>query len=54
MKKLKEKLTYLFVLAGLAGLAAFMGSLLTIQADVWQECRQTNSFFYCMQLMASK
>lgn len=51
MKKLKERLTYLFVLAGLA---AFMGTLLYIQADVWQECRQTNSFFYCTQLMGSK
>jgi len=51
MKKLKKKLSYFLILAGLA---AFMGALLYIKVDVWQECRQTNSFFYCMQLMGSK
>ena len=38
------------IAAAIVGLAF----LVDLQTSVWQECRQTNSFVYCMQLMGSK
>lgn len=38
----------------LAALLAWVGMYYFLKVGVWQECRQTNSFVYCMQLMGSK
>jgi len=38
----------------LAALLAWVGMYYYLKVGVWQECRQTNSLFYCLQLMSDK
>lgn len=45
---MKEKLWIAFVLMGLLAAPAF-GTWLYLRA--WNECRQTNTFFYCMSAL---
>lgn len=39
---------FLFVAATMA----LMAFGITIQISVWNECRQNNSFFYCLRLVS--
>ena len=40
-----------FVILGVIAVAFIFGAI-TVQALVWQECRQDHSWFYCLSLIS--
>jgi hypothetical protein len=34
------------------GIVAFLGLAVWYEVEMWSECRQTNSFWYCMRVLS--
>jgi hypothetical protein len=45
----KDKLT---MAASVTLVLAFVALAIGCEINVWQECRQTNSWFYCMRVLS--
>jgi hypothetical protein len=39
------------VIGGAALVLALIGGAIAWEVSIWNECRQTNSFFYCMRVL---
>ncbi len=42
------------IMAGVIGVVALFGFIIWMKIDIWNECRATNSFWYCWHLVNAK
>ncbi len=52
MKKLVMKKTDWILLLVIVGVLIWVSVSVYLEISVWNECRQTNSFWYCMRMMS--
>jgi len=40
------------IVAGCVAIVVFFGLVFALQWQVWQECRETNTWLYCMRVLS--
>ena len=49
---MSKRTAYVVPIACIVFVLALLTAVTWISVSVWQECRETNSFFYCLRLIS--